>query len=226
MKKPTLFAVWKPKGPTSHDMVDRVRRITGELRVGHAGTLDPLAEGILVIGVGKDATQTLHTVVAGRKEYNAEVRLGVSSTTDDEEGVKTEVRPARIPTREEVEEIVKRFSGTISQIPPAFSALKFKGTPAYKLAREGKMPEMKPRDVEIKEIEVLHYNWPSLSFRAVTGPGVYIRSLARDIGRMLGAAGYLSGLIRTRVGEFEEKDVVTMEELKMAYETHSDTIKT
>lgn len=225
MEKPSLFAVWKPKGPTSHDMVDRVRRITGERRVGHAGTLDPLAEGILVIGVGKNATQRLHTVVAGEKEYSAEIRLGVSSTTDDEEGIKTEMPPGHIPTREEVEESVKRFSGKISQVPPAYSALKMKGTPAYKLARQGNVPEMKPREVEIKEIEVVAYAWPNLSLRARTGPGVYIRSLARDIGHALGTGGYLSGLKRTRVGVFGEKDAVPIEELQIAYGKHSDTIK-
>lgn len=214
MQKQGIIAVWKPKGPTSHDIVDTVRRATGERRVGHAGTLDPLAEGILVIGIGKEATTSLSQEVAKEKEYVAKVRLGAMSTTEDDEGEKKEVLPESIPTEGEVKKILQSFIGKIDQIPPAYSALKIKGTPAYKLARKGKVPEMKSREVEIKEIELLGYEWPNLSIRVVTGPGVYIRSLARDIGFKLGTAGYLSGLIRTRVGEFTKEKAIFVEELK------------
>lgn len=216
MQKQGIIAVWKPKGPTSHDIVGMVRRATGERRVGHAGTLDPLAEGILVIGIGKEATTTLSEHVAKEKEYVADVRLGVTSTTDDNEGDKKEVLPVRIPTKEEVRNALNPFVGKISQIPPAYSALKIKGTPAYKLAREGKAPEMKAREVEIKEVELLKYEWPDLSVRVVTGPGVYIRSLARDLGLALQTAGYLSGLVRTRVGEYTKEVALSVEELKPA----------
>ncbi len=200
--KSGIHSIYKPKGITSHDVIDQLRRLTGIQKIGHAGTLDPLASGVLVVGIGAEATKQLATEVAKEKEYRAEVKLGVSSATDDEEGEKKIYEVTKIPNRVEIEVILKKYIGNIEQMPPAYSALKIKGTPAYKLARRGKPTELKIRTVEIKSITIIEYIWPRLVLDVVTGPGVYIRALARDIGRDLGIGGYLSALERTRVGEY------------------------
>lgn len=198
----SIFAVNKPKGITSHDVIDILRRETGERRIGHAGTLDPLAEGVLVVAVGRDATKQLATIVAKEKEYIAKVHFGASSTTDDNEGEKTNYLVQHIPTIEEVIQALSEFNGEFLQVPPAFSAIKVGGEALYKSARRGERVVPKPRTICIKEIEVESYKWPLLTIRVVTGPGVYIRSLARDIGKKLGVGGYLDSLVRTRVGNF------------------------
>lgn len=221
-----IFAVWKPKGPTSHDIVDAVRRATGERRVGHAGTLDPLAEGILVIGVGKEATTSLSVEVAKEKEYVTKVILGMESTTDDAEGEKTEISTPYVPDEKEVLEALDKFKGAIEQVPPIYSAVKVKGKTAYALAREGKKIDLKPRTVEIKQIELLEYAWPYLTLRVVTGPGVYIRSLARDLARALDTGGYIIELKRTRVGEFSMERAVPVDKLKEFWNENFGTMKT
>ncbi len=204
----SIFAVYKPKGMTSHDVVNIVRRATNERRVGHAGTLDPLAEGVLVLAVGRASTKTLADVVAKEKEYIATIRFGATSTTDDAEG---EIRKFQIsnlklqmkrPIEYDIRAILQTFIGEIDQVPPVYSALKIKGTNAYARARRGETVEMQSRRVRIDAIELLSYAWPECQLRVVTGPGVYIRSLARDLGAALGVGGYLTGLIRTRVGQY------------------------
>ena len=225
-----IYAVYKPKGPTSHDIIDRLRKETGVKKIGHAGTLDPLASGVLVIGVGREATKKLSQIVKKEKEYLARIKLGETRTTDDEEGEKLEVlqkhhAPASrnckdhrislpgIPNFEEVQKVVAKFEGKILQTPPSYSAVKIQGQAAYKLARRGKTPYLKARWVEIKKIEILQYEWPHLSLRVVTGPGVYLRSLARDIGRELRTGGYLKNLERIRVGDFTKEQAQTLEDL-------------
>ena len=200
------FAIWKPVGPTSHDVVNAVRRATGERRVGHGGTLDPLAEGVLVIAVGREATKELSTIVAKEKEYETTITLGATTTTYDAEGEKTKVNVSSPPTQETIESALKKFIGDIKQTPPPFSAIKVSGTPAYKLARAGKNADLKPRSVNIKNIEILSYKWPELTLRVTTGPGVYIRSIAHDLGTALGTGGYISKLTRTRVGEYTREN--------------------
>jgi tRNA pseudouridine55 synthase len=212
MKK--IFAAFKPVGPTSDDIVRMEREISGERRVGHAGTLDPLASGVLVVGVGREATRSLAAEVAKEKEYIATIRLGLESDTDDEEGVKREVRFAVMPNREDVEKVLSSFAGDIYQVPPAFSAIKVSGTPSYKKARQGKPPELEARKVSIKSIEITDFEWPILVLRVVTGPGVYIRALARDVGKALGGGAYLAGLVRTRVGDFLLKDAIPPEKFR------------
>lgn len=197
-----IFAVYKPKGPTSHDLIDLLRKLTGVRRIGHAGTLDPLAEGVLVVGIGREATKKLHKVMSGEKEYIARIRLGQTSATDDEEGEKRIIKIKRPPTRAAVLQALQSFQGEIDQTPPAFSAVKIKGRAAYKYARAGKIPELRSRKVFIKNIRLLSFRWPFLRIRVITGPGVYIRSLARDLGDTVGAGGYLAGLKRIRVGSF------------------------
>ena len=202
LTKRGIFAVYKPKGPTSHDIINKLRRETGIKKIGHAGTLDPLASGVLVVGVGREATKKLGSIVKKEKEYLAKIRLGMGSSTDDEEGEKTEFEVVEIPTIAKIKKAVSKFKSEILQIPPIYSALKIKGTPAYKLARKGQTPKLKPRKALIKEIEILKYEWPFLEIRIVTGPGVYIRALARDIGEELKVGGYLAELERTRVGSY------------------------
>jgi len=211
-----IFAFYKPKGITSNDAVQKVRSIAGRsVKVGHAGTLDPLAQGVLVIAVGREATKTISEVVKKEKEYVAEITFGFESSTDDTEGEKT---PVKITTDAvvnmfDVQKILPEFIGNIKQIPPIYSAIKIQGREAYKYARQGRAVEMQSREVEIKNIELLEYSWPLLKIKVLTGPGVYIRSLARDIGKKLGVGGYLSFLERTRVGDFKKEDAVLVENL-------------
>src|SRR3989344_1534675 len=222
-----IFAFYKPRGITSNDAVQKVLSIVGRsIRVGHAGTLDPLAQGVLVIAVGREATKKISEVVKKEKEYIAEITLGFESSTDDAEGIalsqsksdaegeKAAINFSKQPTREEVVKTFAEFIGNIKQVPPIYSAIKVRGQEAYKYARQGQVVEMKSREVEIKNIELLEYAWPILKIKVLTGPGVYIRSLARDIGRKLGVGGYLSFLERTRVGDFKKKDSITDEKLK------------
>ncbi|MEK7653171.1 MAG: tRNA pseudouridine(55) synthase TruB [Patescibacteria group bacterium] len=206
----SIFAVYKPKGPTSFDIVAQIRKITGIKKVGHAGTLDPLAEGVLIIGVGREATKRLSEVVDKEKEYIADIRLGMTSETDDEEKVHKVHKVHKVIKSDEIKNIIFKFIGVIDQIPPKYSAMKVGGKRAYKLARAGKEVKMESRQVEIKEIEILEYEYPDLKLRVVTGPGVYIRALARDIGEALGTGAYLAGLVRTRVGGFSKNDCISL----------------
>lgn len=213
--KEGIFAVYKPKGPTSNDVLQELRRRTGVKKIGHAGTLDPLASGVLVVGIGREATKQLGTIVKKEKEYRAKIRLGMTSTTDDEEGRKKETKVSKIPKSKEVKGVVLKFKGEILQTPPIYSAVKVSGREAYKLARKGKIPKLESRKVEIKEIDILKYQWPYLELKVVTGPGVYIRSLARDIGKELKTGGYLAELERTRVGEYTKEDAIIGSRIKL-----------
>ena len=209
-----IYAIHKPKGPTSHDIIDRLRKITGVKKIGHAGTLDPLASGVLVVGIGREATKKLSEAVKKEKEYMAAIRLGLESTTDDEEGEKTEISFQKPPTQKEVEQVVKKFQGEVMQAPPVYSAVKVKGRPAHRRVRKGEAVKLEPRKVEIKSIKLIKFDWPELRLRVVTGPGVYIRSLARDIGKELKTGGYLSDLERIRVGEFTKEKAMTIDKFE------------
>ena len=205
-----IFAVYKPKGLTSNDVLNRLRRAAQTKVVGHAGTLDPLAEGVLVVGIGRESTKQLAKEVAKEKEYRAIIRLGVTSTTDDEEGEKCQWVVSRYPDRTDVEHAVQKFTGTILQRPPIYSAIKLQGKEAYKRARKGEVIVMEQRKVEIKNSIIVSYEWPNLTLNVTTGPGVYIRSLARDIGEELGVGGYLFYLRRTRVGQWTAKEALSL----------------
>lgn len=219
---------------SSHDVVHAVRKITGEKRVGHAGTLDPYARGVLVIGVGRAATKKLRFVAGAEKEYITRIRLGWRSTTDDREGVLTQTidcgvwslesgrasAGSGLPSEEQVRHALAGFQGMIDQRPPVFSAIKVRGRAAYKQARAesrkhgtddgaGSPPFVLPaRKVEAKEIELLGYAWPHVDVRLVTGPGFYVRSLARDLGAALGTGGYMEELERVRVGAYTKEQAV------------------
>lgn len=209
----SIFAVYKPVGITSHDMVNRVRRATHVKRVGHGGTLDPLAEGVLVIAVGRENTKLLDKYVKGDKEYVASLKLGYTSDTDDSEGPIHEVNTKITPTEEEIEECIKKFTGDIMQTPSHYSAIKVNGKEAYKRIRKGEDFKMEARPVFIKNIEIVSYAYPTLELKVECGTGVYIRSLARDIGESLYTGAYLTRLIRTRVGEFSLDDALKIQDL-------------
>jgi tRNA pseudouridine55 synthase len=206
-----IFAVYKPRGITSHDVIDILRTKLDVRRIGHAGTLDPLARGVLVVGVGRDATKRLSRIVKKEKEYIATVKLGETSTTDDTEGEKVKNLKSQISNLKEIQRILREFTGEIMQTPPAYSAVRIHGKRSYTLAREGKVPDLRERKVTIKAIDVLEYRWPILMIRVVTGPGVYIRALARDVGQKLGCGAYLSDLERVRVGDFTKDSAMRLD---------------
>lgn len=196
------FAIWKPKGVSSFAALGAIRRANKGERVGHAGTLDPLAEGILVVAVGRDETRKLHEAVGADKEYIATVHFGATSVTDDSEGPITENPGAAEFSRESLDAEIAKQVGDIKQVPPVYSAVHVGGERSYDLARSGRAVYLGERDVTIFSAELLDYEWPNATIRYVTGPGVYIRSLARDLGTALGTGSYMSGLVRTRVGVF------------------------
>ncbi len=199
---------------TSHDVVDVVRRATGQKRVGHAGTLDPCARGVLVVGVGRAATKRLGQAAGTEKEYIARIKLGWRSNTDDPEGKKEQVSVSQVPSEQQVRQALRGFEGVIQQRPPAFSAVKVGGRAAYKLARARRHIELAARAVETRQIELLNYVWPIVDVRIVTGPGFYVRSLARDLGESLGTGAYLEALERTRVGSYTKEQAVRIADLK------------
>jgi len=207
-----LYAFWKPKGISSNGFLNRIRKAAGTRRVGHAGTLDPLAEGVLVVGIGK-GTKLIAGLGKSEKEYLGVVKLGETSETDDEEGKKTPIEVKEIPAYEKVAEKLASFLEETEQTPPVYSAIKIEGKEAYKRVRKGQNVEMKSRPAEIKEMELILYEWPLVSFRVVTGPGVYVRAIARDLGEKLGVGGYLSSLVRIRVGEYKSDDALPLEAL-------------
>ena len=206
-----VFAIYKPKGPSSNRILQYIKRKSGIKKIGHGGTLDPLASGVLIVGVN-EGTKLLNAPELKEKEYLADIKLGSYSSTDDEEGEKRLVMVIKAPEKIAVENALNKFVGCIEQVPPVFSAIKIVGREAYKLARRGQEVEMRPRLVEVKEIELLSYAWPNLRLRVVTGPGVYIRALARDIGRELRTGAYISELERMRVGGFTKETTLSPEE--------------
>jgi tRNA pseudouridine55 synthase len=201
-----VLLVAKPAGPTSHDMVDIVRRRLGTRRVGHTGTLDPFAEGLLVMVVGR-ATRLVPFAAAWTKSYEGRLRLGATTDTDDATGQVQEQRPVAVD-RAGLERTLDRFRGAVRQRPPAYSAVKVEGERAYRRARRGEAVEPAERDVEIRALEVTRFAPPDVEFRATVSAGTYLRSLARDIGAALGCGGHLVALRRTAVGPFRLEDAV------------------
>jgi len=240
-----ILNINKPKDMTSHDVVDFVRRIVeekpsvavfgralpaearygGRRRVGHAGTLDPFATGVLVVAVGREDTKKLGEITKNtKKEYVATLKLGKTSTTGDPEGTITPVENlprasyphlAESKDSKDIDRVLQTFVGEIKQTPPPYSAIKVKGVPAYKLARRGENVMLPSRKVHIHKIEVLKYSPPLLKIRVVCSAGTYIRSLAQDIGKKLGTGAYLTELERTRVGDFKIEDSIPLEKLSM-----------
>ncbi|MBM3533261.1 MAG: tRNA pseudouridine(55) synthase TruB [Alphaproteobacteria bacterium] len=202
----------KPSGPTSTQVVGKVRRIFDAQKAGHGGTLDPLATGILPIALG-EATKTVPYVMDGRKTYRFTIRWGEARNTDDTEGKVTATSAVR-PTAAAIDAAVPRFIGVISQVPPAFSAIKVKGERAYDLAREGESVELEPREIEIHAFRLVSIDGPDhASFEVESGKGAYMRALARDLALALGTLGHLSALRRLRVGPFDEARAISLDSL-------------
>lgn len=205
----------KPAGITSHDVVSRVRRIMGTRKVGHTGTLDPFATGVLPVAIN-DGTKAIPFLDEGSKTYEALLRLGVTTDTLDMTGsILSETDPSGI-TREQFVSCLSDFTGAIRQIPPMYSAIKQGGQPLYKLARQGVEVERKARDVEIYSIELISYDLPHVAIRVVCSRGTYVRSLADDIGRQLGCGAALQELRRTASGPFRIENAVTLVDLEAA----------
>jgi tRNA pseudouridine55 synthase len=211
-----LVIVDKPAGLTSHDVVARIRRLAGTRRVGHAGTLDPMATGVLVIGV-EQATRLLGHLMLTAKEYQATIRLGQSTSTDDAEGEPSGGAPAAGVTREALHAAVAALTGEIMQVPPGVSAIKVNGQRAYKLTRAGAPPELKPRPVTVYAFAVtaIRPDGDFLDLEATVrcSSGTYIRALARDLGAALGTGGHLSALRRTAVGGYDIAQARTLDQL-------------
>lgn len=235
-----ILLVDKPAGWTSHDVVAKVRSLLrqqaksqklkaqssdkklptrdfqlsargSKIRVGHAGTLDPMATGLLIILVG-GYTKRAGEFLKLDKSYDCELTLGEVSTTGDAEGKISNVSD-KVPTIDEIKVVIAGFIGTIKQTPPAYSAIKIKGQAAYKLARAGRELKMEPRVVTIYELRIINYQYPKLNFSVHVSSGTYIRSLATDIGAKLGIGAYLSALRRTKVGDFEVKNAIKTNDL-------------
>jgi tRNA pseudouridine55 synthase len=205
----------KPPGMTSTQAVGAVRRLYDARKAGHAGTLDPLATGVLPIALG-EATKTVPYAVDGTKHYRFTIRWGAATDTDDAEGQVVAMSDAR-PSREAIEALLPRFTGDIQQTPPAYSAIKVDGARAYDLAREGETVELQPRAVHIERLALLDAPAPDTAvLEARCGKGTYVRALARDMGRALGCLGHLVGLRRTLVAPFEEAQAVRLQTLEAA----------
>ncbi len=214
-----FLVVDKERGPTSHDVVAAIRRITGIRKAGHAGTLDPMATGIVIVAVGR-ATRLIRFLQDLPKEYVAEALFGVATDTLDADGAIVAREPMEF-TPEEVEQVMGRFRGTILQVPPMVSALKVGGRRLYELAREGVEVEREARPVEIYELELLDATpgpYPQVRFRVVCGKGTYVRTLADDIAAALGGRAHLTALRRTRVGSITLDDAHTLADLEGRWE--------
>ncbi|MDQ3929677.1 MAG: tRNA pseudouridine(55) synthase TruB [Chloroflexota bacterium] len=211
-----IFNIDKPSGMTSHDVVARVRRISGQRKAGHAGTLDPIATGVLPVVLGK-ATRLVEYLADADKAYRAVVMLGATSDTYDREGNITPTPDALMPSHEQVEEALEQFRGEIEQLPPMHSAIKVGGKKLYELARAGVEVERQTRHVTIKKLELEVFNPPEVQIFVECSKGTYIRSLAHDVGNILGIGAYLQDLTRTQHGPFSIEGAITLEGLEAAF---------
>lgn len=205
-------ALDKPVGLTSTQAVSRLKRIYNAQKAGHAGTLDPLASGILPVAFG-EATKTVPFVQDGEKAYRFTVLWGVETNTDDSDGRATRESAVR-PERAAIEALLPQFVGEILQTPPQFSAIKIGGERAYDIAREGELVDLKPRAVKIRSLTLIDASRDDATFVMECGKGAYVRALARDLGRILGCFGHVTALRRTRVGPFLEEDAYTLDEIE------------
>lgn len=207
-----LLNINKPADWTSRDVVNRVAKRFRKIKVGHAGTLDPMASGVLVVCVGP-ATRLIEYVQSQEKEYISTFVLGQTSDTDDVTGKILSRTDAKQITSAQIEAALKSFQGKIQQVPPQYSAVHVNGERAYRLARQGEQVEIPSREVVIHEIELLGYSCCELQLRIVCGSGTYIRSIARDLGEQLGCGGLMSGLVRTRIGLFSQENALSVDDL-------------
>lgn len=206
-----VLNVDKPRGLTSHDVVNRIRRVSGIRRVGHAGTLDPLATGVLLLCLGR-TTRLVEYLVGQSKRYETVIRLGQVTDTYDADGEIVAERPVDV-TIDDIEAALAHFRGSIQQRPPPYSAIKQGGKPLYKLARQGVQVEAPLRTITIYELKLLSWRAPFLVVRIVCSSGTYIRSLAHDLGELLGCGGHVAQLRRTAIGTFDVETAVPLAEL-------------
>ncbi len=206
-----IVIVDKPAGWTSHDVVAKLRGVFHEKRIGHGGTLDPMATGVLPVFVGR-ATRAVEFFESSEKEYVAGLRLGVTTDTEDTSGEILETMPVAV-TRDEVEQALCSLLGPQEQLPPMYSAVKVGGKKLYELAREGKTAERKPRSITVYEVELLEGSGADYTFRVRCSKGTYVRTLCAELGKRLGCGGCMSSLRRTGAGAYSERACVTMEEL-------------
>lgn len=225
MKKPSPYHGWlvidKPLDWTSNDIVCKLRSLLKMKKIGHAGTLDPLASGVLPIALG-EATKAINYLMDAEKQYVFTVTFGESRTTDDSEGevlATTEV----MPSYQDLEQALPQFVGKIKQVPPIFSAIKVNGERAYKLARKGEIDTLPPREVVVHALEIISYEEGKACFHVICGKGTYVRSLARDIAVSVGSLGYVSTLKRTKVGVFSEKNTISLDMLQEM--VHNDELE-
>lgn len=215
-----VLIIDKPAGMTSHDVVARVRRIVGEKSVGHLGTLDPMATGVLPLVLGR-FTRLAQFYNEADKRYEGMIRFGWATDTYDAEGQPAGPKQAADFTLQQVQDAAVEFIGEISQYPPPFSAKKIAGIPAHRLARKGQPVELKPKQVEIKELEFYDCDGQTVGFRAWVSSGTYLRSLAHDLGKKLGLGGHLAALKRTAVREFTIDEAHSLEQLEQARDTNT-----
>jgi tRNA pseudouridine55 synthase len=205
-----VILIDKPFRWTSFDVIQKLRKILRIRKIGHAGTLDPLATGLLIICTGK-FTKRINEYMAQEKEYTGTFTLGATTPTYDLESEPENFRPVEAITEEMINSVTKNFIGEIFQVPPIHSAIKIGGTRVYELARQGKEVKLEPRRITIKEFEITKIEMPMVHFKVVCSTGTYIRSLAYDFGEVIGCGAYLSSLCRTRIGEFRIADAMSLE---------------
>lgn len=217
--KEGLYNVYKPKGITTYKIIEIIKKfLPRKTKVGHGGTLDPFAEGVVVIGIGRKYTKKLNDILKNsKKEYIAEILLDKTSDTYDISGKVKEINPKKIPSYEEIKQTLSSFLGEIEQTPPPYSAVKVKGKRLCDLIREGKLTYekakelLKPKKVTIYNIELLEYNYPKLVIKVLCSSGTYIRSLAKDIGEKLGCGGVVSNLVRTKIDNFSVENSIKLQ---------------
>ncbi|MBE3557921.1 MAG: tRNA pseudouridine(55) synthase TruB [Ktedonobacteraceae bacterium] len=215
-----ILVINKATGMTSHDVVARVRRVLKQRRVGHAGTLDPAASGVLPVCLGQ-ATRVAEYLSDSGKAYRAEITFGVVTDTGDAEGTVIRTADSSKLNREHIEAELQHFLGPQLQVPPRFSAIKLQGQPAYKLARAGTEVSLQARPIEIERLYIIDWHAPRLTLDIACSKGTYIRSLAYDLGERLGCGAHLSALVRTRSGPFTLADSITLEQLEEAFTHHT-----
>lgn len=205
----------KPKGITSFGVIARLRRITGVKKIGHCGTLDPLASGLLICAIGRSATKRIDSFQKQDKTYLADIELGKKSDTYDLEGVIKEIEVRERPKKKEITKTLKTFIGEIDQVPPIYSAKKIEGRRAYELARCGEKVKLRKNKVKIYKIKIISYKFPILKIRIECGSGTYIRSLANDVGKNLKTGAVLTGLIRESIGKYSLKKSLEIEKINL-----------
>ena len=215
-----ILNIYKPKGITSFGVVKKIRKIVGEKKVGHGGTLDPFAEGVLIIGTGSD-TKELKKITDTDKTYTASIELGITTNTLDPEGDVIEKRKIPRLSESKINKVLDSFLGVSMQTPPMFSAKKIGGVKLYELARKNIIVDREPSQINISSINLLNFNETNIIFSVSCTKGTYIRVVGKEIAEKLGTVGYLNSLIRTRVGEYFIDDSVSLDQFKLSWKSYA-----